>query len=372
MSTIVYSVNGEGRGHATRVQAVIEMLVPKHRFVLLASEDAYDHFRGEYQDHPWVKVSPLPGLRFQYTNGKLSYTKSILGAMPFLWNLSKSVQSVERVLLRESPDIAITDFEPLLPRAADNLGIPWLSLDHQHFLSVSDFRGLPTNLRWQSRFLRCSIGMFYRGQSGEAVSSFSHLPSRKGCESVQRIGVLIRKKIQALRPQTSNEGFLLVYIRGAAPDTFWNALSQLDKAIHVFGKCVPPVLKNIEYFGIQNDTFIRQLSKCEALITTAGNQLVGEAFYLRKPVLAIPEQGNFEQAVNAWLVSQTQAGWSLTFSQVTPHLVSQFLLCVPLLSRRAEDLNCFGNEDACKFIEQHLPKSGFVADSPELPIKNVA
>lgn len=372
MSTIVYSVNGEGRGHATRVQAIIEMLVPKHRFVLLASEDAYDHFRGEYQDHPWVKVTPVPGLRFKYTNGKLSYIKSICGAMPFLWNLKESVRSVERVLLSESPDIAITDFEPLLPRAADNLGIPWLSLDHQHFLSVSDFRGLPTKLRWQSRFLRCSIGMFYRGQLGEAVSSFAHLPNRKGCESVQRIGVLIRKKIQAMRSQTANEGFLLVYVRGSAPDTFWQSLSQLDKAIHVFGRCVPPVLKNIEYFGIQNDAFIRQLSKCEALITTAGNQLVGEAFYLKKPVLAIPEQGNFEQGVNAWLVSQTQAGWSLPFSQVTPHLLSQFLLCVPMLSERIEELDCFGNEDARQFIEQHLPISNFEVDSPELPFQSVA
>lgn len=372
MSTIVYSVNGEGRGHATRVQAIIEMLVPDHRFVLLASEDAYEHFRSEYSDHPWVKVSPLPGMRFKYRNGKLCYFRSVLGAVPFLCNLRKSVRAIQRVLMREQPDLAITDFEPLLPRAAERCRIPWLSLDHQHFLSVSDFRGLPWRLRWQSRLLRLSIGMFYQGQSGEAVSSFAHLPPRKGCEGIERIGVLVRKKIQDYRPHTSNEGHLLVYIRGKAPDSFWEALSKIDRPIYAFGKSIPPVTKNIEFYGIQNDHFIRHLSKCDALITTAGNQLVGEAMYLGKPVFALPEEGNFEQEVNGWLVSQTQGGWSLPMDQVTPHVLGQFMLSLPLLRKRLEGVDCVGNEQARAFIESNLPKASPRIHSQEIPFQKVA
>jgi uncharacterized protein (TIGR00661 family) len=372
MSTIVYSVNGEGRGHATRVQAIIEMLVPDHRFVLLASEDAYEHFRTEYSNHPWVKVSRLPGMRFKYRNGKLCYLSSVLGSLPFLCNIRKHVGSIQKLLHQVRPDLAITDFEPLLPRAAQRCRIPWLSLDHQHFLSVSDFRGIPWKLRWQSRFLRCSIGMFYRGQSGEAVSSFSHLPSREGCQHVERIGVLIRKKIQEYRPQISNEGHLVVYVRGEAPDSFWEALSKVDRTIYAFGKSVPPVTKNIEFFGIQNDQFIRCLAKSDALITTAGNQLVGEAMYLGKPVFALPEQGNFEQGVNGWLVSQTQAGWSIPIDQVSPHVLEQFLLSLPLMRKRLETFDCFGNDRARAFIEKHLPKSSLQTDSREVPSQRVA
>ena len=372
MGTIVYSVNGEGRGHATRVQAIIEELIPEHRFVLLASQDAYEHFRTEYQDHPFVKVSPIPGLRFKYHRGKLCYLRSVLAAAPFVWNLSSAVRAVERVLLRVQPDLAITDFEPLLPRAAKKCQVPWLSLDHQHFLSVSDFRGLPAHLRWQSRFLRCSIGMFYRGQKGEAVSSFAHLPTRKGCESVERIGVLIRRKIRSMKTQASNAGHLLVYVRGDAPNHFWNSLSKIQKPIYVFGKCLPPVLPNVEFFGIQNDKFIRHLATCDALITTAGNQLVGEAFYLGKPVLAIPERGNFEQGVNGWLVSQSQGGWSMPFDQITPHVLSQFLLSLPLLRTRIGRLEWSGNEQAKAFIEMHLPKTKQEVDSHDLTFQNVA
>lgn len=372
MATIVYSVNGEGRGHATRVQAIVEMLIPRHRFILLASEDAYDHFRGEYHDHPYVKVSPIPGLRFKYHGGRLSYIRSFFGSLPFLWNLSRSVRAVERVLMREQPDLAITDFEPLLPRAASRLQVPWMSLDHQHFLSVSDFRSLPFSMRWQSRFLRCSVGLFYRGQISEAVSSFAHLPTRKGCEDVVRIGVLIRRKIQLVKYQVTNAGHLLVYIRGAAPDRFWEALSKIEKPIYVFGKCPPPVLPNLEYFGIQNEKFIRHLANCDALITTAGNQLVGEAFYLGKPVLAIPECGNFEQCVNGWLVSQSQGGWSVHFEQITPHVLSQFLLSLPLFRNRIAGLEWSGNEDAKAFIEAHLPMIQADADSQDNSFHYVA
>ena len=31
------------------------------------------------------------------------------------------------------PDLVITDFEPLLPRAARLEGVPYISIDHQHF-----------------------------------------------------------------------------------------------------------------------------------------------------------------------------------------------------------------------------------------------
>ena len=160
MATIVYSMCGEGRGHATRVQTVVEMLVPKHRFVLLASRDAYHQLYDRYQDHPLVSVRRLPGLFFSYRDRRLDYWKSCMDAGPFLWRLQSMVDYVHQMLQRERPALAITDFEPLLPRAAKKLGIPWISLDHQHFLSVSDFSTLPWRFRWRAMFLRLSIPIF--------------------------------------------------------------------------------------------------------------------------------------------------------------------------------------------------------------------
>jgi len=372
MGTIAYSVNGEGRGHATRVQSIVEMLTPKHRFVLLASGDAYDHLSGEYRGHSFVKVKRLPGLRFAYQGEKLDYLRSLMSSIPFLWNVRKYTSEIAALLDKERPALAITDFEPLLPRAAELCRIPWVSLDHQHFLSVSDFSSLPFSLRWQSRFLRCSVRMFYHGQRGEAVSSFAHLPSRRGFESIARMGVMIRKRIEELKERVCEKGHLVVYIRHTAPDSFWDALSKLDHPIYVFGKCVPPSYANIEYFGIQNEAFMEQLACCNALITTAGNQLVGEAFYLGKPVLALPEHGNFEQQVNAWLVSQSRCGWGVEFSKCTRHVLEQFLLSAPLFKENLRGFCSVGNAQAVDFIESFMSTEQVLPTSRLQPQRSVA
>jgi UDP-N-acetylglucosamine:LPS N-acetylglucosamine transferase len=111
----------------------------------------------------------------------------------------------------------------------------------------------------------------------------------------------------------------------------------------------------LEYRGIADDPFVQDLATCECLITTAGNQLIGEAFSLGKPVLAIPEPGNFEQQLNAWLVTDSQGGWSTTFEQLSPHWIEQFFVALPHLRARIAGMNVCGNEAARNFIESHLP-----------------
>ncbi len=372
MGTIAYSVNGEGRGHATRVHSIVEMMIPSHRFLLLASGDAYEHLSDAYRSHPLVRVEELPGLRFRYHREKLDYIRSLASAVPFLWNLSRYVERVVELLVEEHPDLAITDFEPLLPRAAVRCGIPWISLDHQHFLSISDFSCLPWGLRCRSRFLRNSVSLFYRGQGEEIVSSFAHLPSRRGCEGVERIGILVRKAIQQLKSSVSQDGGLVVYIRHHAPRAFWDVLAQVDRQVLVFGKCIPPSHNNFEYLGIQNEAFMQHLARCEALITTAGNQLVGEAFFLGKPVLAIPEKGNFEQQVNAWLVGNSGFGWGTEFEKLTLHMMHQFLISLPLMRKNLRAFDGVGNAKSIDLIERYLSHGDTDHSELTVPSRSVA
>jgi uncharacterized protein (TIGR00661 family) len=358
MSTIIYSMCGEGRGHATRVQTVVDILGPEHRFILLAARDAYDQLYERYSEHPRVSVRRLPGLFFAYRGNRVDYLRSICASVPYLAKLGGLVRYVSQMIERERPDLAITDFEPVLPRAARRMNVPWISLDHQHFLSISSFRSLPMRFRWRGLFLRSSIPLFYSGQAGEAVSSFHHLPPRHGTEKIPRIGVLLRDSVlQARNEGPSNAGHVLVYIRRSAPNSFWSTLSRCGRRIKVYGHSTPPALPNLEYRGIADDPFVQDLATCECLITTAGNQLIGEAFSLGKPVLAIPEPGNFEQQLNAWLVTDSQGGWSTTFEQLTPHWIEQFFVALPQLRARIAGMNVCGNEAARNFIESHLPIS---------------
>jgi uncharacterized protein (TIGR00661 family) len=207
--------------------------------------------------------------------------------------------------------------------------------------------------------------LFYRGQIGEAVSSFFHLPPRKGTESISRLGVLLRKSISDAKSFAEGKAdHVLVYIRKYAPESFLQALTKIHRPVILYGLGAQMRRENIEFREFGNESFALDLAQCECLITTAGNQIVGEAFYLGKPVLAIPEEGNYEQELNALLVSRSQGGWSTTFRQVTPHLLQQFLLAVPAIRSQLDKLEVNGNEKAKAFIERFLPEADL---SPALP-----
>lgn len=367
MATIVYSMCGEGRGHATRVQTIVETMLPKHRFILLAARDAYHQLYDRYQDNPLVSVRRLPGLFFSYRGQKVDYGKSVMASIPYLWKLRALTRYVAKMMERDRPALAITDFEPILPRAARKLGIPWISLDHQHFLSVSDFSDLPWRFRWRGLFLRGSIPLFYSGQAGEAVSSFYHLPSRPGTETTLRIGVLLRQNILDFTANPpAPAGHILVYIRRHAPANLWETLERSGRPSIVYGLGERLSTGTIQFKKIAEHEFVRDLASAECLVSTAGNQLVGEAFHLKKPVLAIPEDGNFEQELNAWLVKKSGGGWSTSFQQLTPHYLQQFLLAVPSLRRRLEHLSVCGNKEAIEFISRFLPEPSAVTEHPFL------
>lgn len=370
MATIFYSMCGEGRGHAARVQTVVEMLQPSHRFVLLAARDAYEALYDRYEGHPCVSVRRLPGLFFAYNNNKVDYVRSLIGAGPYLWKLNGFVDYVAQMIRREQPDLAITDFEPILPRAAKKCNVPCISMDHQHFLSSSNFDSLPWRFRWRGWFLRCSIPLFYPKQANEAVSSFYHLPARKGTEAIARFGVLLRSTIlEAKKTIHETHDHLVVYIRRHAPESFWETLKRSGHKAIVYGLGARPNLADgrIQFREISDQQFVADLATCTGLITTAGNQLVGEAFFLKKPVLAIPEPGNFEQQLNGWLVGKSGGGWSIDFPQFTLHLLHQFLLAVPLMRSQLENLQVCGNMKARQFIEMHLPQRNLDHLEPQIP-----
>jgi uncharacterized protein (TIGR00661 family) len=370
MATIFYSMCGEGRGHAARVQTVVEMLQPSHRFVLLAARDAYDALYDRYEGHPCVSVRRLPGLFFAYNKNKVDYVRSLIASGPYLWKLNGFVDYVAQMIRREQPDLAITDFEPILPRAAKKCNVPCISMDHQHFLSSSNFESLPWRFRWRGWFLRCSIPLFYPKQANEAVSSFYHLPSRKGTESIARFGVLLRSTIlEAKKTTHETHDHLVVYIRRHAPDNFWETLKRSGRKAIVYGLGARPDLADgrIRFREISDQQFVADLANCTGLITTAGNQLVGEAFFLKKPVLAIPEPGNFEQQLNGWLVGKSGGGWSIDFPQFTLHLLHQFLLAIPLMRAQLENLHVCGNMKARQFIEMHLPQRNLDHLEPQIP-----
>ena len=67
MATMFYSLSGEGRGHATRVRAIVEDLRKLHQTVIYAPGQAYELLSPVYQGTD-VVVRHISGLAFHYTS----------------------------------------------------------------------------------------------------------------------------------------------------------------------------------------------------------------------------------------------------------------------------------------------------------------
>lgn len=352
MARIAYGLSGEGRGHATRVGTVVDELGDEHEFLLLASGMAYDFLRARFQHRRHVQVRRIPGLEFHYHDQRLHYPRCLWRSLPFLLQLRRNVREVVEQLRGFQVDLAITDFEPLLPRAARMLKIPLVSFDHQHFLRVGDFRHLPWKLRLKRWFLGSSVRLFCSGQQETIVSSFFKVPLRPGWEHVTQVGVLLRPAILAAHP--CDAGHLLVYLRRFAKPNLWAALRQCGRVIRIYGLGARPTQGNLHFHAVDDLAFIRDLASCHAVISNAGNQLVGESLYLQKPFLALPESGNFEQMLNAHFLQQCGGGMACDDEAFSLTELQNFLAAVPRLSDTIRDVAVAGNEAAIAALRRCL------------------
>lgn len=352
MGKIFYSVAGEGRGHAARVRTVVEELRHEHEVVLFAPHAAFEFLDNVYHDAVDVEVRRIPGLQFCYKNRRVSYLRSILQSVPFLMNLQKMVRCMERLLREERPDLIITDFEPVLPRAARRIGLPFISFDHQHFLTTFDLSSLPWPLWLKAKSIAASIDLFYTGQCETIVSSFFSPALRRNAGHVTSVGVMLRRELQNVRPE--DERHLLVYLRRFAPPRLMEALRRCGRDVFVYGLGEQPRDGNLRYFEVNETGFFDDLINCHALISNAGNQLVGEALCLRKPVLALPEEGNFEQSINGHFLAQTGYGVNRDAAAFTDKQLREFLDEVPAYRLRIRPESVIGNEEALAAIRRHL------------------
>lgn len=365
MARIFYSMAGEGRGHAVRVRTLVEHLRHEHELVLFAPDEAYDFLVKSYGEEcsvENVRLLRIPGIKFHYTGGKLDLFKSIGHGLSYARReLPTLVNAFCRRIEAEQPDLCISDFEPSLPRAARKAGVPLMSIDHQHVLLAYDLKTLPLLLRRYAWWMSWSIRYYYGSGPYQAVtSSFYTPPLKAGFENVQQVGPMLREDLVATAPQQGD--FLLSYLRMNTPPKVLETLAACDWNVRVYGLGERPRQGRITFHAIDEQRFVNDLASCAALVSAAGNQLLGEALYLGKPVFAIPEEMHHEQQINACFLKQMGAGnWCVLEAFALDQL--QKFLCQLDVYRANTAVLCGrlnGTPDALTAIRAMLTRHGCV------------
>lgn len=356
MARIAISLCGEGRGHATRIATLIEHLEADHDLLVYTSDDAFAFLAGQFgAGHPRVRIEHIPGIVFQYTGGRLDLMRSIAAGLDYQARLL--VPLVDR-MLREldafRAELAITDFEPALPRAASRQGIPLVSIDHQHFLLAYDLDTLPWTLQWNAWFMSHAVWLYVAEACDTVVSAFFRPPLRRGWEHVVQVGPLMRAAIARAAPR--DEGHVLSYLRRHTPFSAVEALAECGVPVKVYGLGHREHFGNVSFHAIDDRRFVDDLAGCRAVVAAAGNQLIGEALHLGKPLLVLPERAHAEQLMNSHFLATMQGGEFVLLEEITAGRVREFLAGLEQFAPALEGVRgrMDGTEEVLRVIRHRL------------------
>ncbi len=313
MARIHYGLAGEGRGHAVRARTLLEELQVAHTVTVHAPGDAYSFLAPLYAGHRRIEIREVPGLRWSYgRRGQVAVIRSARQSAAYLAALPALIERLRRVLIDERAELVITDFEPALSRAARRAGVPLVAIDHQAFLTTSELSELPLALRAHAAFMGAFVARWTPRPDLRVVSSFYRPKLRAGVGAeVRQANVFLRRALREAAPERG--GYILAYLRPGVPERALDVLRSAPVEVRLYGRGDGPREGALVRCPVDEAGFLADLRGCAAVISTAGNQLIGEALALGKPVLAAPELGNREQELNAWFLARTPGGSATTF-----------------------------------------------------------
>jgi len=349
VARIVYGVHGYGRGHATRSLSVLPELRRNHEVLIMAGGEAYAAI---WPDLPVVRI---PTLGYYYgRRGRRSNWQTFKRNLPAVLDLILRGPAFQMVLdaVRDfRPDVIISDAEPYTHRVGRRLHIPRIGFDH---FGVMAYCKPP--LPFGDRLLSRRDVLVYKALMGQPqrviVSSFYDAPpARRG---VCVVGPMLRPQVLNLQPKRG--GYILVYLNNGAHQftpRVEAALRGLDCRVLVYGTQRQGSLANLDFRPPSNLPFIEDLAGCRAVISTAGNQLVGEALHLGKPMLVMPEDC-VEQRLNGSELERMGIGMRIAQRALTTAVIQRFLTNEDLYLQQVRRHRRDGRAEALTAIERFI------------------
>lgn len=303
MARILYGVAGQGYGHAIRAKIIGDFLIKEGHKVFFET-----HCQGVDYLKKYFPIIEIPGMHLRYVNNVLNVPLTslefVLSQPLYEWNVRK----LKKIIKDKEIDLVITDFEHLVARAGERSKVPILSIDNMH--ALIKMKMSPGQFSWWPVFLfNIATNFFARIKATEYfISSF--FPVICADTNVRIFAPIVRPEILAT-PVVNGE-HILVYSTS-------HDLGLLDKmkslpkiynfVVYGFNRN-EEIAPNILLKKTDNQKFIEDLASAQAVISTAGSNLVTEAIYFKKPILALPIKNQLEQMANAYYVEKLGFGLS--------------------------------------------------------------
>jgi uncharacterized protein (TIGR00661 family) len=311
---------GYGRGHAMRTMSVLPALMQEHEITVFAGGDAFEVLA------PLFPTVRIPSIGYRYgTRGGHSVSKTIAenaAPMADLLLRGHGCETVEQEFRQRRIQLVISDSEAWTHRAARRLHLPRVSFDHVGIIAYCKPH-FPPDLWLQGM----RDAWAYRNLMGvpERILLSSFYPAEPAYPGVRIVGPTLRDEVRAM--QSSTGDYLLAYFNKGEHQYrphVDRALRLLDCPVLIYGTPYRGSVDNLEFRPPGNEWFVHDLAHCKAVLSTAGNQLIGEAIHFGKPFLAVPEDA-FEQRLNAHMIERMGIGMHAELARLSPSDVDRFM-----------------------------------------------
>lgn len=282
---IAYSCAGEGMGHAMRTAALGPLLERRHRVTYFVPGSVRQLLAEKMGERPFERI---PHFSFKKRGERVRILATLWSALPTALLFPAALARIAARLRSLGVQAVISDFEPFLPWAARLSGIPVFQVNHPGI--VQRVRRLHP-LAWPTAIATRLL----EGPWSERV----HISFYSG-----DAGPIIRREVFA--HPLRDEGFALLNLKRS------------------YRPLVLPILEGagLRYrlFPDPAADFEEALSSCSWVLSSAGHQIIAESLALNKPILVIPQRGQWEQRLNAEMVAATGKGRSTTLQRLARDL----------------------------------------------------
>ena len=318
MAKIVYGVSGEGSGHSSRAREMLDHLLNLgHQVKVVSYDRGYRNLKDDFD------VFETEGLHIASSDNKVSKVKTFTDNLQRLPRGHKRLNALRKDVFKTFlPDAVITDFEPMCAYLAHHYDLPLITIDNQHRIRYMTYP-CPERLQAERRMTISVIRAMVPRPDVSLVTTFYYGDAKN--DRTVFFPPILRREVIELQP--SDADHILVYLTSGF-ESFLKILKSFSRETFlVYGYDRHKQDGNLEFKTFSREGFLADFAACKAVMATAGFTLMTEAFYLRKPYLALPMRGQFEQELNAHWLAKLKYGVNLR--RVRSEAVGNFLYRVP-------------------------------------------
>jgi len=308
-ANILFAVQGEGRGHLSQAIVAYELLKKEGYNItgVIVGGNRSNHLPAYFRKRIQAPVYRIesPGFVRDKENKAVRLMPTIIKSLSKIREYWKSIHVIREVIKRQSPDLIINFYEPLIGAAhlIGSIRTKTISIAHQYLFLHPSFIFPETLSGTDKWMLKKYTHLTAFGSKSLLALSFNNKDLEKH-KNIIPCPPLLRNEIKTAEPFQGRH--LLVYIVNAGyMDNIiqWNKENP-DIEIHCFtdSKKVRDKWEyneSLTFHSLNDQQFLRYMINAAAVVTTAGFESVCEAFYLGKPVMMVPVEGHAEQLCNA-------------------------------------------------------------------------